>query len=136
MTIIEQLLRDEGLKLKPYLDSVGKLTIGVGRNLDDVGISVDEAHVLLANDIAHAANMLEQALPWAMNLDPARQGALLNMCFNMGIGGLLQFKKALEAMQAGDFNAAVREFEDSKWYAQVGSRAYRLCTQIASGEWQ
>jgi len=55
------------LRLKPYRDSVGKLTIGVGRNLDDVGISAEEADVLLANDIAKAQAELKQALPWTAN---------------------------------------------------------------------
>ncbi len=34
-----QLVRHEGLKLKPYRCTAGKLTIGIGRNLDNCGIS-------------------------------------------------------------------------------------------------
>ncbi len=136
MNIYDQLRRDEGVRLKPYKDSVGKITIGVGRNLDDVGITTDEADLLLHNDVNHAIAMLEQALPWAMNLDEPRLGAMINLCFNMGVGGLLQFKKALAAMESGDYSGAAAEFKNSVWATQVGSRAYRLTLQIESGQWQ
>lgn len=136
MNLIEQLVRDEDLKLKPYKDSVGKLTIGVGRNLDDVGISRDEAMTMLANDVQHARNQLEQHLPWAGGLDEVRQGALLNMTFNMGIGGLLNFRQFLAALQSGDYKTAAAQMLDSLWAKQVGARAERLALQIESGFWQ
>jgi lysozyme len=136
LTIIEQLKRDEGLRLKPYKDSIGKLTIGIGRNLTDVGISEDEANMLLTNDIAHANGMLSQVLPWSQGLDDARLGALLNMTFNMGMGALLQFKKFLGFMQAGQWADASQEMLNSEWAKQVGSRAYRLSVQVGTGEWQ
>ena len=85
----DQLVRDEELRLKPYTDSVGKTSIGVGRNLTDKGISFQEAQGLLTNDIADATADLAAKLPWTATLDDVRKGALTNMCFNMGIGGLL-----------------------------------------------
>lgn len=136
MTIVDQLRRDEGVRLKPYKDSVGKLTIGVGRNLDDVGISNDEADLLLANDIAFASKMLEQALPWTGGLDQARLGVLLNMTFNMGVGSLLQFHDTLAKIKAGDYVGASEAMLRSKWAEQVGARAHRLALQMESGQWQ
>ncbi len=136
MTLLDQLTRDEGLRLKPYKDSVGKLTIGVGRNLDDVGISRDEALLLLANDIQNAKDRIEQELPWAGNLDEVRLAALVNMVFNMGIGGVMQFHKFLAALAAGDFKTASTEMLSSHWAEQVGPRAQRLAIQIESGFWQ
>lgn len=136
MTILEQLRRDEGVRLKPYRDSVGKLTIGCGRNLDDNGISADEADLLLANDVSHASGILAQVLPWSQGLDEARLGALTNMCFQLGMGGLLQFKNFLASMQAGKYEDAAREMLLSKWADQVPSRANRLSIQISTGEWQ
>lgn len=132
----EQLKRDEGVKLHPYKDSMGKLTIGVGRNLDDVGISMDEAEMLLANDIQHAINSIDATFPWAMGLDSARKDALTNMAFNMGIGGLMGFRKFLAAMQSGDYNTAADEMLDSQWAKQVPNRAYRLSVQIRTGAYQ
>lgn len=134
--LIDQLKRDEGCKLVPYRDSVGKLTIGIGRNLDDVGISVEEAEHLLANDIAKAEAALVQHLPWTARLDRIRHAALVNMAFNMGIGGLCQFARMLAALQAGDYATAVAEMAQSKWARQVGIRAQRLAAQIRTGEWQ
>jgi lysozyme len=135
-TIEDQLLRDEGLQLKIYRDSVGKLTIGVGRNLDDVGISEAEAMVLLANDVNAARAGLLAALPWTSDLDPIRFAAVLNMCFNMGIRGLLGFRQFLASMQAGDWKMASLNMVQSRWAGQVGARAQRLAAQVESGEWQ
>jgi lysozyme len=136
MNLIEQLVRDEGLQLKPYKDSVGKTTIGVGRNLDDVGISRDEAMMLLANDAQNASSQIEKNIPWASGLDRVRWAALVNMCFNLGIGKLLEFRNFLGALQAGDYKAASSEMLDSVWARQVGSRAQRLAMQIQTGIWQ
>lgn len=136
MQLEDQLVRDEGLRLKLYQDTVGKWTIGVGRNLSDVGISRDEAMVLLTNDIAEATKSLETQLPWAVALDEARLGVLLNMTFNMGIGGLLHFKNFLAAVRRGDWAEARNQMLDSVWAEQVGPRAQRLAIQIETGTWQ
>lgn len=133
MTLIEQLIRDEGIRLHAYRDTVGKLTIGCGRNLDDIGISRDEAIMLLQNDIATAKEQLLLQLPWAMELDEVRRDALINMTFNLGIGHLLAFKKFLAALRAADYSVASHEMLDSTWAQQVGPRAHRLAVQIETG---
>ena len=132
----DQLLRDEELRLKPYTDSVGKLTIGVGRNLSDKGISFQEAQTLLVNDIGAALSELQSALPWTATLDDVRKGAMLNMTFNLGIGGLLEFHDFLARMERGDFPGAAGAMLDSLWARQVGARATRLSIQIQTGVWQ
>lgn len=136
MTIRDQLIRDEGLRLHPYRDSVGKLTIGVGRNLDDVGISNSEAALLLDNDINDVVKRLETAFPWTAVLDDARKGVLINMAFNLGLQGLAAFKNFLTAVQAGDYLKARDEMLDSIWAEQVGPRAQRLAIQMETGNWQ
>jgi len=134
--LVEQLKRDEAVRLKPYKDSVGKLTIGIGRNLDDVGISDAEADFMLHNDIYRAESGVEEHLPWTKDLDEVRRAALVNMAFNMGIAGLLGFKNTLAAIQSGDYETAAAEMENSKWAIQVGPRAHRLALQIKTGNWQ
>lgn len=136
MDIFAQLRRDEDCKLKPYKDSVGKLTIGIGRNLDDVGISEDEAEYLLTNDVKKVASQLDIALPWYINLDEVRKGVLLNMAFNMGINGLLGFKNTLNHIANGNYDIAAQEMLQSKWAIQVGVRATRLSKQMLTGIWQ
>jgi lysozyme len=133
--LITQLTRDEGCRLKPYKDSVGKLTIGIGRNLDDVGISQDEASVLLGNDIEKASAALRTQLPWTVNLDEARFGVLVNMTFNMGITTMLKFKDTLTHIQAGQYDLAAESMLKSQWARQVGARAQRLSDQMRTGEW-
>jgi len=136
MDIFEQLRRDEGLRLKPYTDSVGKLTIGYGRNLEDRGIRQNEAEVLLENDVAEVSHQLVNALPWTTQLDEARFGVLINMAFNMGFAELLMFRKTLALVQAGEYAQAAKEMLDSKWAQQVGGRAIRLSKQMETGLWQ
>lgn len=129
----EMLITDEGLRLKPYRDTVGKLTIGVGRNLDDLGISKDEAMIMLDNDILAAVDALDKTFPWWRGMSEVRQRVLVNMCFNLGIHGVANFRKALAAMEAGDYTTAAKEMEDSEWYRQVGGRAIRLVSLMRNG---
>lgn len=131
--LASELVDDEGVKLRPYRDSVGKLTIGVGRNLEDVGISRQEAMGLLQNDIARAEADLDRNLPWWSEMSDARQRVLCNMCFNMGITRLLGFRNMLAAMQVGHFDEAAHEMINSKWAKQVGMRATRLATMMRKG---
>ena len=136
MTIDEQLLRDEGLRLFPYRDSVGKLTIGVGRNLDDNGISKTEALFLLGRDIMRVSAQLEESWPWTQTLDDARKGVLINMGFNLGIHGLSDFREFLSLMQAGKWEDAAKDLLGTKVAKQLTARYARLAVQIRTGEWQ
>lgn len=136
MTLIDQLKRDEGCRLMPYRDSLGFLTIGYGRCLDRVGISQSEADMLLESDIRVAESAVATNLAGIEHLDPVRRAVLVNMAFNLGIGGLLQFRKFLAAVRASDWPRASNEMRDSLWAKQVGSRADRLARQIETGEWQ
>lgn len=132
----DQLIRHEGLRLKVYKDSLGIETIGVGRNIQDVGLSKEEALYLLDNDIATANKALLAAFPWVTGLDSVRQDALTNMTFNMGIGRLRNFAMMMSAMQRGDFEEAAKQALDSKWAVQVGRRANELAEQIRTGAYQ
>lgn len=131
--VIPDLLRDEGLKLKPYTDTRGKLSIGVGRNLTDVGISREEAGDLLAHDVARVRVGLAATLPWWDRLDPGRQRVLVNMAFNLGVTGLLAFHDLLDAVARRDWETAASEMLESAWAGQVGARATRLAAQMRTG---
>lgn len=129
-----ELKRDEGVRVKPYRDTVGKLTIGVGRNLDDVGISEAEADFLLETDIARAVASLDKNIPWWRALTDSRQRVLINMAFNMGIGSLLGFKNTLSMIQSGRYSEAADAMLESKWAKQVGDRANRLAEMMRIGD--
>ena len=133
---VQALIRlHEGLRLKPYRDTVGKLTIGYGRNLDDRGITKDEAEQLLRNDITRVTSELATALPWFLDLDPIRRAVLIDMAFNLGAAGLLKFALTLRAVEHADHARASQEMLDSVWATQVGTRATRLSEMMASGTW-
>lgn len=130
--LAKQLLEDEGLRLKPYRCTAGKLSIGVGRNLDDSGITEAEAMGLLDNDIERCWGQVVGALPWAIMAPEPIQEVLVNMCFNLGLGGLLQFKKTLALLEAGEYELAEMEMLNSNWARQVGARANRLGAMVHS----
>jgi lysozyme len=130
----KQLILHEGVRLKPYRCTAGKLTIGIGRNLDDVGISQEEALGLLRGDIARAIAAVRTELPWFDRLDDVRQRVVADMCFNLGIDGLLAFKQTLAAIAGGDYDRAATEMLNSRWAAQVGERARRLARMMRTGK--
>lgn len=133
--IKEQLVRHEGLRLKPYRCTAGKLTIGVGRNLDDCGITQSEAYVMLINDIMNCEKQLQAKIPDIYNgLDEVRKSVLLNMCFNLGVSGLLGFKNTLEFIKAGDWERAANNMLVSRWAKQVGRRAIELSELMRKGK--
>ena len=136
--LVKELLHHEGLRLAVYDDATGKPveagsrlignpTIGVGRLLTaDRGITEAEAYVLLDGDIAEVERQLDHHIKWWRDLDATRQRAMLSWAFNVGVGGVMKFKKALAAIQAGDWHEAHDQMLDSKWATQVPTRAKDL----------
>lgn len=142
--VTQDLVHDEGVRYFVYDDATGKPivkgstvygnpTIGVGRNLASVGLRPTEIPFLLDNDISTAKEALQKALPWFSVVDGNRQEVLVEMCFNMGVQGLLYFTKMLRALRNGEFGIAANEMLDSAWAQQVGKRAERLAQKIRSG---
>jgi lysozyme len=131
--LISQLTADEGKKNKPYRDTVGKLTIGVGRNLDDRGLSDDEISYLLGNDIKMVERELDIAMPWWRGMCDARQNVIAAMAFNLGVPGLKTFTNTLQAMRDGRYSDAADGMLQSKWAQQVGARAVRLSKMMREG---
>ena len=127
------LIQDEGMRLKPYRCSAGKLTIGVGRNLDDVGITEEEALMLLKRDIRHVLKTCRETFSWFFGLSEVRQIVVASMIFNLGISRFLRFKKTIAYIQAQDVERAAVEMLDSKWATQVGRRADRLAHMMREG---
>jgi len=122
-----QLISHEGLRLKPYRCTSGKLTIGVGRNLEARGLSEEEALLLLDNDIAICVNDLQEIFAGSFWRSPEIvQRVLIDMRFNLGSSGFRGFKKMIKAVKAHDFNTAAVEMQDSNWFVQVKDRGITL----------
>lgn len=130
LRVKRMLIKHEGLRLKPYTDTEGKLTIGVGRNLVDNGISELEAMIMLSNDVKRVYNEATLAFPWFNSLSVIRQDAIASMVFNMGLGKVLLFRRMCLALQNGAYETAAKEMLDSKWAKQVGQRAHDLAYMI------
>jgi lysozyme len=137
--IIDDLVRDEDLRLHPYWDcghssklvcpqcQKGLLTIGIGRNLSEVGLhDKAEAFHLCHTDLDVVDGALDHFFPGWRLLDEARQRVVVNMCFNMGIDRLKQFRNMWAAIEAKNFGRAADEMKSSAWYGQVKVRAERL----------
>ena len=118
----------------PYTDSTGNLTVGIGRCLNIRGISTTEAFYLLDDDLLYFTGKLNHFLPFFSKLSENRQIALIDMCFNLGVQGILNFTQMISALERGNYEDAAKEMLDSKWATQVGERATCLADIIRTGE--
>ena len=150
-TVSQRLIKHEGLRLQPYRCSKGKLTIGIGRCLDTNPITAEESKVvgdwqhgitrcaaiyLLNNDIKRIYFGLKQNIEFFKDLDSERQYALIDMAFNLGIGGLLKFRKMLLALRKKDYQTAAKECLNSNYAKEVKSRAKTIANTIETGEFK
>tara|TARA_A100001515_G_scaffold39299_1_gene30965 strand:- start:161 stop:586 length:426 start_codon:yes stop_codon:yes gene_type:complete len=136
--LLAMLKRHEGVETHAYECSEGKITVGVGRNIDQsggMGLSDDEIDYLLQNDVERVVKELAAEYPWFSDLDDVRRDAMVDISFNLGATRLRLFKRALAAMETGNYKEAATEFLDSRWAKQVGSRALELTDMISSGEY-
>ena len=128
-----QLVIDEGDRKKPYVDTRGKVSIGIGRNLTDVGISQAEEDFMFGNDIAVAETTARALFTTFDDLSDNRKAVLLNMAFNIGQATLAEFVGFNAAVTAGDFDAAADHMLASAWAGEVGARATRLAQLMREG---
>lgn len=134
LEIVKTQLKDhEGLRLKPYHDTVGKLTIGYGRNLEDRGIRQKEAEFMLENDIMDSVNEAYGHIISFAELSEKRQAVIVDMIFNMGLGTFMTFHNFLACIDNKIWKEAARAMRASKWYTQVGGRAEELAQQMENG---
>jgi lysozyme len=131
----KSLILHEGLKLKPYQCTANKLTIGVGRNIEDNGITVDEAMMMLDNDIETCVSELNKRLPGWTEHNEVRQNVLIEMVFNLGAPRLMGFRKMIAALERKDYEQAAKEMLDSRWAVQVGNRARTMAQMMRTGKW-
>lgn len=144
----ERLREHEGFCSREYRDTVGKITIGYGYNVDDRGIeeferitgrfydgsvSFAEAMLLLEHVLLETEHELLTRASWITKLNGVRYGVLLDMAYNLGVPGLLKFKKTLASIAAGDYALAAQQMLQSKWARQVKGRAVRLSQLMAAG---
>ena len=139
----------EGYRARPYRCTAGKRTVGIGRNIDDKGISKDElvsifeqdglsmkaALILLHNDIDEVTDYLRTHLPYFYQLSGPRQAVLVDMGFNLGVAGLMKFTHFLDYVSEGSYKEASYQMLQSKWSVQVGQRAIRLSRMMEYGTW-
>ena len=132
----------EGLRLMPYEDSLGKLTIGYGHRMTKVdeityehGITQGMAEEIFERDFAKAAAQalsISGGKTWADMGNP-RRGVIIEMCFQLGMGGVLKFRRMWDALDKGDYEAAAAEMLDSRWHTQTPKRCKLLANIMKSG---
>jgi lysozyme len=137
--LIATLIRAEGIRLLPYTDTTGHATIGVGHEIQPgesftLGITQDEAMEILTEDINKVVNNVSSVIACYALLSDVRQRVLIEMAFNMGLGGLLEFHDTLHAISLGNYAMAAQFMMHSLWAKEVPERAQRLSTMMASGE--
>lgn len=132
--LAEQPTKHEGLRLKPYHCPAGKLTIGIGRNLEDKGITEKEALVLLENDIRECIEDLKTVFQAFDGLPESVRRVMVDMRFNLGPNRFRKFRKMIKAVENRDFIKAAAEMKDSRWYSQVGQRARTLVNMMGKSD--
>jgi len=135
MKLSDRIEQHEGRRNRPYRCSRGKLTVGVGRNIDDVSFSDDEIDLMLKNDIRRARNGAETFLAY-QSLNEVRRGVLVEMIFQMGVAGVAKFRKFLEAAYMHEWQTAHDEMLDSRWHKQTPTRAKKLAEIFLHGKHQ
>lgn len=128
----------EGFRPYAYKDSLGYLTIGYGFLIDQAkggAMPRPVADFWLDYELNEKDKELRAALPWVSSLDEVRHYVLLDMAYNLGIGGLLQFAQTLASVKNGEYHKAAGQMLQSKWAGQVGTRATRLAKMMESGSW-
>lgn len=136
MTKIAELLhKHEGYRQFAYKDTVGKLTIGIGFNLDDVGLSLAESYLILNHRIEQLEIELERVFPWYHELDEVRQAVIIDMAYNLGVPKLKTFVTTLGFVKDGEYQQAARQMLGTLWAKQVKGRAKTLARMMQSGEW-
>ncbi len=131
--LVQQIAKHEGLRTKPYLDTVGVWTVGYGHNLNEP-ITEEDARQILISDIKKAIDGCIHAYPWFMELSEPRQHAMIDLAFYMGIHMLNGFKKFLAAMQIGNYDEAAYHLTDSLWAKQVKGRSLTVSNMIRGSE--
>lgn len=133
--IIDMVKRHESFRGRPYTDSVGKITIGYGRNLQDNPLSPEEGEYLLKRDLVTAELDARSIFRYFDSINEPRQAALIDMSFNLGRVRLLGFRKFIEAVDSKNWVNASNEMLNSLWAQQVGKRAIELAKIMETGDW-
>jgi len=153
--LVKMIAIHEGIVLNVYQDHLGIDTVGIGRNLEDRGITdgelsyinktmddiydsgltEEEAYYLCMNDIAIVEKELLNSKPIVNQLNDVRQMVLVDMAFNMGVPRLKLFKNMWLAIEKVNYPLACEEMIDSRWASQVGNRAMKLSLAMKNGEW-
>lgn len=128
------LVQHESYRQFPYTDTTGHLTIGIGRNLSDRGISSSEALQLLDDDIFYFSSKLDHLLPFFNGMDDNRKIVLVDMCFNLGVHGLLEFQEMLKAIEDKNYELASEQILKSKAADQDVNRYQQLSYIMKTGE--
>ncbi len=128
--IKKQLIRHEGLRLMPYKCTAGKLTIGVGHNLEANGITEGIAMLMLDNDLSEVLHFLTTEFKNFYRFPEQIQHVLVDMRFQLGGAGFMKFKKMILAIDNTDWDEMIIQMKDSAWYYQVPNRANNLIEMV------
>jgi lysozyme len=127
----KSLIAHEGLEHYPYVDSMGKITIGIGYNLSARGIDIEWINKQFNEDVSYFYKQLCE-FPWYHLLNEDRQIVLIDMAF-MGWKRFLEFETMLKALEKRDYDRAAREMLESRWASEVGDRAKQLAEGMRTG---
>ena len=124
--LIEQIKEHEGFRSRVYTCTENHLTIGYGFKVSSLELTEDICELILKEKLIKLYSRVDKQIPFFKQLPVEIQDVILNMCYQMGVGGVCKFKKMLAAMNEKDWTKAADEMIDSKWYRQTKNRALQL----------
>lgn len=129
MNTFDFIKEEEGFREKPYLDTLGVPTFGIGFTY----ITEEEADWILNKRLSEIETELRVKYRWYDNLNATRQDVMISMVYQLGFGGIAKFKKFIAAMERKDYDTAAVEMLDSLWARQTPNRAKRQADMIKNG---
>ena len=132
MSLIDNIKISEGYRSKVYKCTEGYDTIGYGFAIKDLELDEDICDMILERKVGKLVERLEKNLPYLRSLPKDAQDVLIEMAYQMGVSGLLKFKKTLMYVESKDYKDASVEMLDSRWAKQTPNRAKKLSDIMAS----
>lgn len=131
--LVDYIKQAEGFRSLAYECPAGKLTVGYGKNIEDLpGLTEEQASVILQMDLVIAAKEVDSFAP--KDIGPNRRAALTAMVFQLGMPTVMKFKKMLAALEQGNWLEAADQALDSRWARQTPSRAEWVAEIFKTGE--
>ena len=138
--VLKKRIRDhEGFRDTPYLDSLGKATIGYGHLITDEDefeegkqYPKEQLLKLFDKDFEKAEMGADQLVGSIQELHIEAKNVITERVIQLGTQGVRNFRNMIAALQDREYQRASAEMLDSRWHAQTTNRCESLAKIMAT----